>query len=134
MDNIELENRLIKFAVMVNGIIESLPETYMAKNLAKQMSRSGMSPFLNYAEAQSAESRRDFIHKMKVSLKELKETSAGLKFTKAANLIKSHKKLEEVLSENTELIAIFIKSIDTATKNDQRNKGKDKNYGQNEKE
>ena len=134
MDNVELENRLIAFAVMVNDIIESLPKTYMGTNLAKQMSRSGMSPFLNYAEAQSAESRRDFIHKIKIVLKELRETSAGLKFAKAANFIKSEDKFKKTLSENTELIAIFIKSVETATKNDQNSKKNNNNDENDDKE
>jgi len=125
MDKKELENRLISFAVIVKDIVERLPNTYIGSNLAKQLSRCGMSPFLNYAEAQSAESRKDFIHKMKIVLKELRETAAGLKFAQAADLMQSNDKLENALSENTELIAIFIKSIDTATKNDQ----KDKRFG-----
>jgi len=71
----DLEDRLIDFSVSVIKIADQLPKTYTGKHLGAQIVRSGTSPALNYGEAQSAESRRDFIHKMKISLKELRETS-----------------------------------------------------------
>ena len=63
----DLEERLIDFAV---AAIKILPKTYAGSHLAGQLTRSGSSPALNYGEVQSAESRNDFIHKMKVALKE----------------------------------------------------------------
>ena len=66
----DLEERLIDFAVAAIKIAEILPKTYAGSHLAGQLTRSGSSPALNYGEVQSAESRNDFIHKMKVALKE----------------------------------------------------------------
>ena len=86
MNKEELENRLRAFCVDVKKIIEWLPNTYFGNNLARQLARSCMSPLLNYAEAQGAESRKDFIHKLKIVLKELRETYAGLRLIKDAKL------------------------------------------------
>jgi len=70
----DLEDRLVNFAVTILDITEKLPNTYAANHLAKQITRSGTAPALLYGEAQAAESRADFIHKMKIALKELRET------------------------------------------------------------
>jgi four helix bundle protein len=70
----DLEDRLIKFAVLILDVSEKLPEMRGSVHLAKQLVRSGTAPALQYGEAQSAESRKDFIHKMKVAVKELRET------------------------------------------------------------
>jgi four helix bundle protein len=85
------------------------------------MIRSGTAPALHYGEAQSAESRKDFVHKMKVALKELRETFNALRIVKAVSWLPSAK-LDPVLDENNQLISIFVRSIETATKNDQRSK------------
>ncbi len=79
----ELEDRLIDFAVRVIAVVEALPDSKAGKHVAGQLVRSGTSPAPNYGEAQSAESRRDFIHKMKVALKELRETLVWLKVINA---------------------------------------------------
>lgn len=81
------------------------------------MVRSSLSPAFNYGEAQSAESRRDFIHKMKISLKELRETFVGLKIVKRGQFKVDFELLSFLLKENNELISIFVKSIDTAESN-----------------
>ncbi len=81
------------------------------------MVRSSLSPAFNYGEAQSAESRRDFIHKMKISLKELRETFVGLKIVKKGQFKVDFELLSFLLKENNELISIFVKSIDTAESN-----------------
>ena len=60
----QLEDRLIDFAVEANEIAEHFPNSYLGRNLSNQLSRSSISPVLNYGEAQSAESTKDFIHKM----------------------------------------------------------------------
>ena len=70
----DLEDRLIDFAVRIIRTAEALPKTKVGKHISGQLIRSGTSPAPNYGEAQSAESRSDFIHKMKISLKELRET------------------------------------------------------------
>lgn len=75
----ELEDRLIDFAVLVITVVEALPNTKAGNHVAGQLVRSGTSPAPNYAEARSAESRKDFIHKMKISLKELRESMVWLK-------------------------------------------------------
>jgi len=74
MNKFDLEERLINFAVLIVEIEGTMPNTRAANHLAGQLLRSGTSPALNYGEAQSGESRRDFIHKIKIVLKELRET------------------------------------------------------------
>jgi four helix bundle protein len=74
-----LEERLIDFAVAIVDVVESLPNSKAGNHIANQLIRSGTSPAPNYGEARSAESRKDFIHKMKISLKELRETMIWLK-------------------------------------------------------
>lgn len=81
------------------------------------MVRSGTSPALNYGEAQSAESRNDFIHKMKICLKELRETKISLKIIYKKPLIKELDIVQKLITENDELISIFMNSISTATEN-----------------
>ena len=112
----DLEDRLIDFAISIDGIIEKLPNTRLGKHLAGQMIRCGTSPALNYGEAQSSESTNDFIHKCKVILKELREVRVCLKIIRKKPLLPKEKTDKE-LQENNELIAIFLKSIDTAKKN-----------------
>ena len=113
----DLEERLIDFAVRIIRIAESLPKTKVGNHIAGQLIRCGTSPAPNYGEAQSAESRSDFIHKMKVSLKELRETRVWLLIIVRANLIRPTSKLEPLINENNELISIFVTSITTAKKN-----------------
>ena len=82
MGKYDLENRLIDFSVLIIGIVDKMPNSKASNTLAGQLVRSGTSVSLNYGEAQSAESRRDFIHKMKVILKELRENLINLKIIK----------------------------------------------------
>ena len=110
----DLEDRLINFAVRIIRIAEALPKTSVGNHIAGQIIRSGTSPAANYGEAQSAESRPDFIHKMKVCLKELRETRVWLLMIARANLMKSASKLETLIDENNQLISIFVTSIKTA--------------------
>ena len=113
----DLEERLIDFAVRIIRIAESLPKTKIGNHNAGQLIRCGTSPAPNYGEAQSAESRSDFIHKMKICLKELRETKVWLIMIVRANLLKSKFKLESDIHENDELISIFMASIKTAKQN-----------------
>lgn len=85
-----------------------------------QLLRSGTSPALNYGEAQSGESRRDFIHKIKIVLKELRESYICLKIIDHAKLFKIQDKILFAINECNELISIFVKSVETAQKNDQK--------------
>jgi len=117
MNKFELEERLINFAVLIIEITNELPNTKAGNHLSGQLVRSGTSPALNYGEAQSGESRKDFIHKIKVVLKELRETFVCLKIILRTKLYKSEKKMQIALKENDELISIFVKSVETAQRN-----------------
>ncbi len=117
MKNVDLEERLIKFSVLIIEIVNEMPNTKAGNHLANQIVRSGTSVSLNYGEAQAAESKNDFIHKFKVILKELRETLVNLKIIKQSNLFKTEKKILKAEAENNELISIFVKSLKTATKN-----------------
>jgi four helix bundle protein len=112
----DLEERLIDFAVDIIRMAESLPKSKVANHIAGQLIRCGTSPAPNYGEAQSAESRADFIHKMKVCLKELRETRVWLLMIVRAKLIKPVSKLDAMIQESNELISIFVTSISTAKK------------------
>ena len=113
----DLEDRLIAFAARCIKVAETLPPVFAGQHLAGQLTRSGTSPALNYGEAQGAESRKDFVHKMKVCLKELRETSICLRIIIKADML-SLEKLQSLLNETDELIAIFVTSIGTAKNND----------------
>ena len=117
MDKYNLEERLIGFAVLIIKLTEDMPNMRAANHLAGQLLRSGTSPALNYGEAQSGESRKDFIHKIQIVLKELRESFVCLKIIKKAKLLESDIRLKEALDENNELIAIFVKSVETAKRN-----------------
>ena len=87
MDRFELEERLIDFAVLIIEIIDEIKTNKAGNHLSNQLVRSGTSPALNYGEAQGAESRKDFIHKIKVVLKELRETYVSLRITEKGRYI-----------------------------------------------
>jgi four helix bundle protein len=113
----DIEPRLIEFAFLISRIFDAMPADKFASLMANQLIRSGTSPALNYAEAQAAESPKDFIHKMKLCLKELRETFVSLKIIKRRGRKFEQNILEAVLKENNELISIFVASIKTARKN-----------------
>lgn len=117
MNRYELESRLIKFAVLIIKIVELLPSSKAGNHLGGQLVRSRTSCPLNYGEAQSAESLRDFVHKMSIVLKELRESFVCLQIIDQANLFDDKSMLESTLKENNELISIFVKSISTSKKN-----------------
>lgn len=109
----ELEDRLVDFAVSVIGIVEGLPNTKAGNHVGNQLIRSGTSPAPNYGEARSAESTRDFVHKIKISLKELRETHIWLRIL-ARKKLGDLQSLPAVIGECDELIAIFVSSARTA--------------------
>ena len=84
-----LQDRLVDYAVRIIKLSETLPETKAGKHVSTQILRSGTSPAPNYGEAQSAESTADFVHKLKVALKELRETEIWLKIIAKAKMIRS---------------------------------------------
>lgn len=120
MDKYDLEERLIWFSVRIIELSESLQESFAGSHLSKQIVRSATSSALNYGEAQSAESPRDFIHKMGICLKELRETFINIKIIKYGKLSKNEKLLGMCYSESNELISIFVKSIETAKRNNSK--------------
>jgi four helix bundle protein len=113
----DLEERLINFAVLIISHVETMPNTKAANHLSGQLLRSGTSPALNYGEAQGSESRNDFIHKIKIVLKELRETFVCLKIIQRAKLIGEKQQLQPLINEAEELVAIFAKSAKTSAAN-----------------
>ena len=113
----DLEERLIEFAAQKIRFTESMISSKSGNHLANQLLRSGTSPALNYGEAQGGESRKDFIHKFKVILKELRETLIGIKIVERASLHQDHRFLNQVKDECNQLISIFVKSVLTAERN-----------------
>ena len=112
----DLEDRLVEFAAQMMDVVDELPDTRAGRHVAGQLVRSGTSPAPNYGEAQAAESRADFIHKMKISLKELRETMVWLKIIRRKEMISSAA-LASRIDECNQLISIFVKSIETAQSN-----------------
>ncbi len=113
----DLEDRLVDFSCRIIEVVEAVPTTRAGNYIAAQLIRCGLAPALMYGEAQGAESRTDFIHKMKLSLKELKETRVCLKVISKASMIKPVTRLDSIKSENEQLVSIIAKSIETARKN-----------------
>ena len=116
----DLQERLIDYAVRIIKVSEQLPDTKAGKHVSSQILRSGTSSAPNYGEAQSAESRADFIYKLKIALKELREIEVWLKIIIKAKLIQPSTKLSPLLQETDEMISILFKSIDTAKKKNER--------------
>lgn len=108
------EDRLVDFAVQVIKIAENLPNTKTGNHIAGQIIRSSTSPALNYGEAQDAESNQDFIHKIKIILKELRETYIALKIINELKIYREKTDLDNAKNENNQLIAIFVASVKTA--------------------
>ncbi len=119
MDNrkYDLEDRLVDYSCRMIDVVEALPNSRAGNYISGQLIKSCMSPTFNYGEVQAAESRNDFVHKMGVVLKELKECRSALKIIRKKELIKPAKKLDGIYKETEELIAIMAKSIETANKN-----------------
>jgi four helix bundle protein len=111
----DLNERLIAFASNCIDVAEFLPKTIAGSHLSGQLVRSSTSPALNYGEAQGAESTRDFIHKLRVCLKELRETMNNLQLILFRKWY-DEAKLTVLIKENDELIAIFVSSLKTAKK------------------
>ena len=103
----DLEDRLVDFACMCLDVCELLPSSKAGQNSEYQLSKSGTASALIYGEAQAAESRADFIHKMRMCLKES---------------VVVDEKVEQAFNESNELMAIFLKSVETALSNDERRK------------
>jgi four helix bundle protein len=116
MARYDLEDRLIQFGKVVCRLAERLPKTPVGQHVSLQLARSSTSSFANYGEVQAAESRRDFIHKLGICLKELRETRTWLKFVREMDMC-SLVSLDGVMRECDELLAIMATSIRTARRN-----------------
>src|SRR6266511_332633 len=110
---IELEERLVDFAVRIIRLTAHLPQTPAGRHIAGQILRSGTSPAPNYGEARGAESPADFVHKLRIVLKELNETSIWLRVIQRSELLKSQL-LPDIIKETSELCRIFATSLKTA--------------------
>lgn len=113
----DLEERLLEFAARIIRLCEQIQPTTAGVHVSQQILRSGTSPLPNHGEAQAAESRRDFVHKMQVCLKELRETLRWVRLIQRVPLVKNPERVAPLLQETDELIAIFVSSIKTAKKN-----------------
>ena len=109
----ELEERLIDFAVRVVKLTTRLPRTAAGKHIAAQILRSGTSPAANYGEARGAESHADFVHKVRIVLKELNETSIWLRILKRSEIV-NPKLLTGIVQETKELCRSFSTTLRSA--------------------
>ena len=117
MNKYDLEDRLVDYTCRMIDVVEALPNTRAGNYIAGQLVRSCHSPAFNYGEVQAAESRNDFIHKLGICLKELKECRTALKIIIKKELIKPAECLHDIFKETEELVAIIAKSIETAKRN-----------------
>ena len=112
----DLEDQLLEFSARIVRFVDALPNTRAANHLTGQLLRCGTSPYGNHGEVEAAESRKDFVHKLKICLKELKETRRWLRLACRSSIV-SAPKTAAILNETEELIRIFFSSIRTADKN-----------------
>lgn len=116
MDRRILETRLVDFSIRIIDLCQSCDFNEFTQHLSRQIVRSSSSSALNYGEAQSAESRADFAHKLSLVLKELRETNINLIIIEKSGICRQKEKIRDVLVESNELIAIFQKSVNTINK------------------
>ncbi|RLT14285.1 MAG: four helix bundle protein [Planctomycetota bacterium] len=119
----DIEERLLEFAVRVGKAIDTLPDTRLGRHIAGQLVRSGTSPAPNYAEACAAESKKDFIHKLAIVLKELRESSVWIRLIVKSELV-PEKRLELLRDECDQLCKIIAKSLVTAKSTQPRTESK----------
>ena len=112
----DLEERLLEYSMRIVKLVEKLPNTRAGNHVAGQLLKSGTSPYPNHGEAQAAESKKDFIHKMRICLKELRESKRWQKLIQRVPLVKPPDRVDDLLQETEELIKIFVSSIRTAEK------------------
>jgi four helix bundle protein len=113
----DLEDRLLEFSARIIRLTGEFPDTRAANHVAGQLLRAGTSPYPNHGEAQAAESAKDFIHKLHISLKELRETHRWLRLVQRVPLIKAPNRVDPLIDECDQLIRIFVTSIRTARRN-----------------
>lgn len=108
-----LAERLLEFAARVGKVVDALPNTRLGRHVAGQLVRCGTSPAPNYAEACAGESKRDFVHKMGICLKELRESRCWLQLIVKAQLLPKPR-INSLLEDCQQLCNIIAKSIVTA--------------------
>jgi four helix bundle protein len=113
----DLEERLLEYSVRIIRVADSLHPTRAGNHVAAQLLRSGTSPLPNHGEAESAESAADFIHKLRVCLKELRESRRWLRLIHQVPLIERPALIEPLIAETEELIRIFVASVYTVQRN-----------------
>ena len=109
----DLEERLLDYSARIIRLVERLPGTRAGNHIAGQLLRSGTSPLPNHGEAQAAESRNDFVHKLKICLKELHESHRWLLLIQRVPLLRP-RRVDALITETDELIRIFVSSVQTA--------------------
>ena len=112
----DLEERLLEYSASIINLTDRLTNTRAGNHVAGQLLRSGTAALPNHGEAQAAESQADFIHKMKICLKELRESYRWLLLVRRVPLVGSDTDVTTLIKETDELIRIFVKSIETAKK------------------
>ena len=112
MDRRDLDERLLTYGARVIKLVESLPRTLVGRRIGDQLLRSATSAGANYEEMRGAESRSDFVHKMQVALKELRESHYWLRLLMKAEILPVDR-LADLLDEATQLRAILSKSVAT---------------------
>jgi four helix bundle protein len=115
-----LEERLLLYAARTIKLVDRLPHTRAANHISKQLLRSGTSALPNHGEAQAAESRADFVHKLQICLKELRESHRWLKLIKLTQLMKDLTEVDSLLDETDQLVRIFVRSLATARQNNRK--------------
>ena len=118
MKKSELENRLVKFSISIIALTKEMEEGFESQHLGKQIIRSGTATALLYGEAQGAISKKDFIHKISLVLRELKETEINLSIIEGSNLYKNQSQMDWYKDECLQLIRIFMKTMQTAKQRD----------------
>lgn len=109
----ELEDRLVRFGATICRCVNALPRSRLGVHITSQLLRSATSPAANYGEARAGESHRDFTHKLKLCLKELRETLVWLKLIQELQLL-TDEHFRATLEEADELVALFVCSVRTS--------------------
>lgn len=123
----DLEERLLRYSASIIRLVELLDQSRAGNYVGGQLLRSGLSPYFNHGEAEAAESAKDFVHKLSICLKELRESKRALRLVITVPLIKKSDEIGQLLTETDELIRIFVASIRTAEKKIVR-EGNENNY------
>lgn len=117
----DLEDRLLDFAARIIRVSESMKPTPAGRHVGDQLLRSGTSPFANHGEAEGAESLNDFVHKLRICYKELRESRRWMRLAQRADLLDQPERLTPLLDEADELIRICAASLRTAEKKREKN-------------